>query len=236
MIKDLQSLSLMDILPDSILADKKVAAAAQALDAELQAVTQAAVETMHIPRIDILPEAVIDLLAWQWHVDFYEPLGMDIDTKRRLIKESIAWHRIKGTPAAIEKVVSAAFDTSKVQEWYEYGGQPYYFKVVTEDVTTDKAILDRMRRAIESVKNTRSWLEKIEFLLHLEDAEKMGEGSSVDVGHNALERYPWLMRCFDGSWNFPRPAPADGGRLLDGHWLFDGIAGGMRINQGCRSC
>ena len=117
MIKDLQSLSLMDILPDSILADKKVAAAAQALDAELQAVTQAAVETMHIPRIDILPEAVIDLLAWQWHVDFYEPLGMDIDTKRRLIKESIAWHRIKGTPAAIEKVVSAAFDTSKVQEW-----------------------------------------------------------------------------------------------------------------------
>ena len=101
MIKDLQSLSLMDILPDSILADKKVAAAAQALDAELQAVTQAAVETMHIPRIDILPEAVIDLLAWQWHVDFYEPLGMDIDTKRRLIKESIAWHRIKGTPAAI---------------------------------------------------------------------------------------------------------------------------------------
>ena len=31
MIKDLQSLSLMDILPDSILADKKVAAAAQAL-------------------------------------------------------------------------------------------------------------------------------------------------------------------------------------------------------------
>ena len=226
MIKDLQSLSLMDILPDSILADKKVAAAAQALDAELQAVTQAAVETMHIPRIDILPEAVIDLLAWQWHVDFYEPLGMDIDTKRRLIKESIAWHRIKGTPAAIEKVVSAAFDTSKVQEWYEYGGQPYYFKVVTEDVTTDKAILDRMRRAIESVKNTRSWLEKIEFLLHLEDAEKMGEGSSVDVGHNALERYPWLMRCFDGSWNFPRPAPADGGRFLDGHWLFDGIAEG----------
>ena len=95
MIKELQSLSLLDILPANLLEDKKVAAAAQALDAELQAVTKATVETMHLPRLDVLPEAVVDLLAWQWHVDFYEPIGMDIETKRKLVKESIAWHRIK---------------------------------------------------------------------------------------------------------------------------------------------
>ena len=89
MIKELQSLSLLDILPANLLEDKKVAAAAQALDAELQAVTKATVETMHLPRLDVLPEAVVDLLAWQWHVDFYEPLGMDIETKRKLVKESL---------------------------------------------------------------------------------------------------------------------------------------------------
>ena len=112
MIKELQSLSLLDILPANLLEDKKVAAAAQALDAELQAVTRATVETMHLPRLEVLPEAVIDLLAWQWHVDFYEPIGMDIETKRKLVKESIAWHRIKGTPAAVAQLVSAVFGPS----------------------------------------------------------------------------------------------------------------------------
>lgn len=53
------------------------------------------------------------------------------------------------------------------------GGTPYYFKIVTEDVSTDEDNLNRMRRAIASVKNTRSWLEKIEFLLHLTDTETM---------------------------------------------------------------
>lgn len=116
---------------------------------------------LYINRTDELPEKTLDLLAWQWHVDFYEPLGMDIETKRRLIKNSIPWHRIKGTPAAVEQVVSTAFDTSTVKEWFEYGGKPYYFKIITEDVTTNTdTIEERMKRAIKSVKNTRSWLEK----------------------------------------------------------------------------
>ena len=131
MINVLQSLSLLDILPDNLLADEQVAATAQALDAELQAVTKATIETLHLLSHDVLPEPVIDLLAWQWHIDYYEPLGMELETKRRLVKESIAWYRIKGTPAAIEEVVSAVFDTSEVKEWFEYGGTLYYFKIVT---------------------------------------------------------------------------------------------------------
>lgn len=166
MIKDLQSLSLLDILPDSILADKKVAAAAQALDAELQAVTQAAAETMHIPRIDILPEAVIDLLAWQWHVDFYEPLGMDIETKRKLVKESIAWHRLKGTPAGVEKVLSAAFGKSEVEEWFEYGGEPYHFRIKVSGFNHTKKNTKDIIRAVERTKNTRSRLEDITIDVH----------------------------------------------------------------------
>ncbi len=109
MIKDLTSISLLDILPSNLLEDPQVSAAARALDVELQAVTRATAETLHLPRLDELPETVVDLLAWQWHVDFYEPLGLDIATKRRLVKESIAWHRTKGTPAAVEKMLKAVW-------------------------------------------------------------------------------------------------------------------------------
>ena len=222
MSKDLQSVSLLDILPPNLLADEKINAAAQALDAELQKITEATKEALLLPRLDELPEAVIDLLAWQWHVDFYEPIGMDIETKRRLIKSSIAWHRIKGTPAAVEQVVSAAFDTSHVKEWFEYGGSPYHFKVVTEDVTTDKSVLARMRRAINAAKNARSWLETIEFILHLQDAAKADDKHALEAHKDEIERHPWRGRYFNGSWCFTAPERMDG-RFFDGSWLFDGV-------------
>lgn len=226
MIKDLKSLSLLDILPDSILSDEQMKASAEALDTELQKVTAETIETLHMPRLDELPEAVIDLLAWQWHVDYYEPVGMSIETKRRLVKESVAWHRMKGTPAAVESVVSAAFDTSTVKEWYEYGGKPFYFKVVTEDVTTDKTTLDRMRKAIDTVKNVRSWLEKIEFLLHLSDKEDALDKTLLDCASRDNGRYPWRGRYFDGSWNFTPPMTLDGSRPLNGSWTLNAVAEG----------
>ena len=224
MIKAIKGLSLLDILPDSILQDEQVAAAAKALDTELQKVTAATIEALHLPRLDELPETVLDLLAWQWHVDFYEPLGMDVETKRKLIKQSIAWHRMKGTPAAVEAVVSAAFDTSTVQEWFEYGGQPYYFKVVTEDVTTEKEKLDGMRRAIASVKNARSWLESIEFLLHLQDTETPTENALLTAWAEMLEYYPWRGHYFNGAYMFGGCETAGGTWLHDGQHLFDGLA------------
>lgn len=233
MSKDLQSVSLLDILPPNLLADKKINAAARALDDELQKITAATRKALLLPRLDELSEEVIDLLAWQWHVDFYEPIGMDIETKRRLIKNSIAWHRIKGTPAAVEQVVSAVFDTSHVQEWFEYGGKPYHFKVITEDVTTDPNVLARMRRAINAAKNTRSWLETIEFILHLQDEEKAEDTHAIEVHKTMIERYPWRGRFFDGSWCFTDSMRMDG-RFFDGSWQFDGTPPGDEdaITQG----
>ena len=128
MSKELQHTSLLDILPQNLLRDEQIKAAAQALDAELQKITAATKEALLLPRLDELPEAVIDLLAWQWHVDFYEP-NMSLKTKRQLVRESIAWHRLKGTKAAVEKMVQAVFRGGVVTEWFEYGGEPYHFRV-----------------------------------------------------------------------------------------------------------
>ena len=74
MSKDLQSTSLLDILPQNLLADKQIYAAARALDDELQKITAATRDVLILPRIDELSEEVVDLLAWQWSVDFYDEL------------------------------------------------------------------------------------------------------------------------------------------------------------------
>ena len=163
MSKDLQSVSLIDILPPNLLADKQIYAAARALDDELQKITAATRNALLLPRLDELSEEVIDLLAWQWHVDFYEP-SMSIETKRQLVRESIAWHRIKGTKAAVEKMAQTVFKGGVVTEWFEYGGEPYHFRIdVLNAPNMTEESRDRLLAVVEASKNTRSWLDELRF-------------------------------------------------------------------------
>ena len=174
MIKDLPNLKLLDVLPANLLADEQVMAAAQALDTELQAVTKAVAETMHLSRLDVLPEAVIDLLAWQWHVDFYEPIGMNIETKRKLVKRSIAWHRIKGTPAAVEKMIQTVYQNGIVEEWHEYGGKPFFFRVKMENSIIASGMIKQLLQLIEVSKNVRSMLEGLIFQISCKSVLYLG--------------------------------------------------------------
>ncbi len=171
MIKELKTLSLVDILPDNLLADEQIYATAKALDKELQLVAEDCKQVMHLSRIDELPEPVVDLLAWQWHVDFYEP-GMDLPTKRRMVKQSIAWHRRKGTPSAVEEVATAVFGRAKVSEWFDYSGEPYHFRIDLLEAPglTDEKI-NEIVRLVEMVKNTRSVLDGIHFNQQLAGTE-----------------------------------------------------------------
>lgn len=162
MATNITQIKLIDLVPPSIRNDPQVQAAAEAIDKELQAVTAAIPQTILIARIDELSEQVLDLLAWQFHVDFYEPIGFSIDKKRAMIKQSIAWHRHKGTPWAVEQIVNTAFAQSEVLEWFDYGGDPYHFKIKTIDVLKNDEAYRGLVRAVDTVKNTRSRLDGIQ--------------------------------------------------------------------------
>lgn len=149
-----------DLLPESIKRDKKVEAAARAIDSELLSLTNAINEVMIYSRIDELPETVINMLAWQFHVDFYSS-DLSLEKKRMLVKKSIDWHRRKGTIGVVEEVVTTAFSDATVDEWHEYGGNPYLFRVKTKERVASEKKWNDIVKAINSVKNTRSWLDKI---------------------------------------------------------------------------
>lgn len=188
MIKDIHALSLVDILPDSILRDEQVYAAAKALDEELQNVTAATIEALHLPRLDVLPESVVDLLAWQWHVDFYEPVGLDIETKRNLVKKSIEWHRTKGTPYAVEQVVSTVFSNASLKEWFEYGGEPYHFSITARGFDPTKSKDFKLfLRVLETVKNTRSWLEAV--TLDVSPVKKDGTSDELELFYGLADMH-----------------------------------------------
>ena len=187
MSKDLQSVSLIDILPPNLLADKQIYAAARALDDELQKITAATRNALLLPRLDELLEEVIDLLAWQWHVDFYEP-SMSIETKRQLVRESIAWHRIKGTKAAVEKMAQTVFKGGVVTEWFEYGGEPYHFRIdllTAPNITQDDTA--RLLAVVNAAKNVRSWLDELRFRRETHNTTYLAAAPSI---HTTYEIHP----------------------------------------------
>lgn len=174
---DYQSVRLADIMPENLLADERVKNAAVAIDTELGKVARLCSEVLLISRIDELPEDVIDLLAWQWHVDSYDS-EYDVETKRKLVKQSIDWHRRKGTPSVVKEVVTAILKGAIVSENWEYGGEPYCFSVrLIRGEMPDKETFVKLVKDINSVKNTRSYLDGCSFFRPIE--EKLYVGSKI---------------------------------------------------------
>jgi len=152
--------SVLDLLPPNLKNDPDMIAASKAVDNQFLLAVNEVNKCILLPNLDTLPSDVVDLLAWQMHVDFYDNT-LDLAVRRDLVRNSIRWHKQKGTPKAVEELISTVFDSGEVDEWFNYGGEPYTFQVITtnETVTMDKA--EQFIRALNSVKNERSWLDKV---------------------------------------------------------------------------
>lgn len=110
--------------------------------------------------IGTMPDNILDVLAVELRTQYYRD-DLPIDTKRALVRNTLIWHMTAGTPAAVEELVAVVFGTGEVIEWFEYGGEPYWFRIKTETLITEEMTLyfsDMIRR----VKNTRSHLDAIE--------------------------------------------------------------------------
>ena len=213
MARDLFNLSLADITPESIKHDKIISAVTNSLDPELNSASHDISEAFIISRIDELPEILIDLLAWQWHVDYYEP-DLSLEVKRNLVKSSISWHRIKGTPQAVEQLVTQLFGNAKVSEWFDYSGRAYFFRVAVNigglnTLDMDAAALAKLRRVIKCAQNARSWLEFISLIYDLEDTQFTREELSIlKLVKGYYDYYPYSLN--DGTSRWPYYAKLDG--------------------------
>lgn len=174
----LDDYKIRDNLPSSI--DRQnIRDLAEVLDVKLQEINAMSELILLYPRIDELPENLIDALAEQFHVDFYDA-EMSLQQKRTVVKNSIAWHRRKGTPSVVGEMVQTVFESAHVEEWFEYGGEPYHFRVtlITAPLT-DKAVLERLVDAINKTKNVRSWLEYVQFSRPMEQTMYIGGTTGV---------------------------------------------------------
>lgn len=172
--------NLVATLPPALRTDPTVVALAEALADVLAARPEEINRLLIYPAIDSLDEPLLDILAYDFKVDWWDP-EYSLEEKRRTLKSSWRVHRLMGTKAAVEAAISAIYPNTTVQEWFEYGGEPYHFKLCI-DASDSVVNLDKQRRVLkrlEYYKNLRSWNDRIEYHVELKEPVSVGAGAAV---------------------------------------------------------
>ena len=151
-----------DIVPKFILCDKNGYAMAKAIEAGMKYFINRIDESMAIiTDIDSMPEWRLDEMAWESDARWYDQTS-DIDEKRKQIRLINAVFSTIGTKAGVLDAVEGVFGEGMIQEWFQYGGQPFHYKVY---VTDDSAVYDRRNefmRILGYVQHIRSVLDSVE--------------------------------------------------------------------------
>lgn len=118
-------------------------------------------------RIDELPEDLLDILAYDFKVDWWDS-NYSLEQKRQTLKDSFYVHRHLGTKHAVETAISAICPNTTVQEWFEYGGEPYSFRLRIDatDMSIDSESHKRVLWLVDYYKNLRSRMDDVVYNVH----------------------------------------------------------------------
>lgn len=181
MAKTLDEITIEEIIPRNLLEFKEIADICKVLKLPMADVVGSIFYDAIIANFDKMPEEVVDLLAWQWHVDYYDSTA-DVETKRTLVRESLEVHRHKGTKYAVNMVLSAISEGYHIEEWFEYGGEPYHFNIIEANGDLIDYSETEIIKAVKESKNTRSWIDGI----RVEVLQKIKQTHYADI-HLSLE-------------------------------------------------
>ena len=108
------------------------------------------------------PPDLLPWLAWAFSVDTWDADWTET-RKRQVIARSLDVHRKKGTIGALRTALEPFALNLVVEEWWEFGGDPYTFRVTVtvDNETVDQAVLDELEAVINDAKNVRSHLAAI---------------------------------------------------------------------------
>lgn len=148
---------IRQLFPRFLLEDPEGYAMARALSAGLSLFLETAEAGLDTwSNVDSMPEWRLDEMAWEYNIPY--DYSADAEVKRGWIRNASRLQRLYGTAEGVTEFLKARFDDASISEAWEYGGEPYHFRL---DITGEWTVarIQWARRAIEAAKNVRSVLD-----------------------------------------------------------------------------
>ena len=236
MIKSLREARLKDGLPRVVAGLDWVSSLSQAVGITHEQTVDFADESQIYTAIDSVSEDVLDALAVNWKVDWYDT-DYSVEQKRRIIKTALTARRKMGTVGAVRSQAEAIYPNTTIKEWFDYGGKPGYFRIGFDARAVTMSDVDRVVNAVNTVKRLSVWIDGFEWDY---TTEPFHEQQPVSALHRFAQRLamsslwralpiqkPTLTHWtgFTVAATLPRVNETVGARLTrDSMYSFDGSA------------
>lgn len=178
--------NMMAALPNALREDPSMVALADAIAGVLEARREEIDRLRIYPAIDRLEEPLLDILAYDYKVDWWDP-EYSLEEKRRTLKDSWRVHKLLGTKAAVVTAISAIYPQTRVEEWFEYGGRPYHFRLCINitDNSADRGKRKQVLSRLDFYKNLRSHTDSITYQMAAVPAHISAGGAALGTYRRA---------------------------------------------------
>lgn len=156
----LQEAEILKLLPAWMRDDGSVKGLAEGTDEVTRALAARIKLMSRWNQIDQLDEQTLDEMAWELRIEWYDSTA-PIETKRAVIRNSDLVYAKLGTRFAVEQIITDYFGSGEVREWYEYGGKPHHFKILSDNPEMVNANFDLFMKLLGTVKRRSSWLDAV---------------------------------------------------------------------------
>lgn len=159
---------LTDALPETLAEQPWVQALAEASRKMRRRVMAYADRTRLFCDIDEASEEALDALAVELQTPLYKN-DYPLTVKRQIVKNSMLYYIRSGTRGAVEELLADIYQGAEVEEWFEYGGKPNYFRVAIDISRTTVPVAEMAPAELESwlysVKRASSALESLSYMI-----------------------------------------------------------------------
>lgn len=157
------------------------------------------------------PPDVLPFLAWALAISHWDP-SWTVEEKRTATAAATAFHRIKGTRAAVEQVLARFSDLLTVVEWWEANPMrtPHTFEVraPAPDIGADFLTPETSQAIINDVAAAKSLRSHFDFVITLEAQARLWMAGGIIAGtqfrsdftadHDTATDWSALLQTEDG--------------------------------------
>lgn len=208
----LSNLDFLRLLPQFMRDDGAVKGLAVGINKLIPTLTASIERLSTWDHIDNLSESELDALAWELNILWYDTRA-SIDVKREVVRNSDKLYQHLGTKWAVENIVETYFGDGRVEEWFEYGGEPGFFRIVSSNPAINAESLSEFINLLGKVKRASAKLE----VINIELSGELILAAGAAIHDISTEQYA-------AKWVFEPPAaPVTSeltGQVVDGLYLL----------------